>query len=357
MLNNFLSFVLALGILIFVHELGHFLFAKLFGVTVEKFSLGFGPKIFGWKRGETEYLVSAIPLGGYVKMLGEGDEGNVGEADKGRSFAEKSPGQRIGIVAAGPIFNLIFAFFVYSIILMVGVDMLTAKVDVVKDKPAARAGLVDNDVVKSINGKPVRFWDDVAQAIGESEGKPVDIMVLRGAKELSFRVVPETITDKNIFRETVSRPAIGVTSVGETVRERYSPGEALTKGLALTWNLTRLTGKLLLKLVDGSISVKDNLGGPLSIADMAGKQAAAGVESFFLFLAGLSVNLGVLNLLPIPILDGGHIVFNLWELIFRKPVSARTRETAQKVGLVILLALMLLAIYLDFDKYLRIWLL
>ena len=354
---SLLSFIVALGILIFVHELGHFLFAKLFGVAVEKFSLGFGPKVIGRTIGETEYLVSAIPLGGYVKMLGEGDDAEVSEANKGRSFAEKSPLQRVCIVAAGPVFNLVFAFVVYSIILMVGVQMLTAKVGVVKDKPAARAGMKDNDVVKVINGKQIRFWDDLAVAIAESKGKPVDITVMRGDTLLNLRVLPETISDKNIFRETVSRPAIGVTSLGESVTERYNPIDAVAKGMNLTWNLTKLTGKLLVKLVEGTISVKENLGGPLSIADMAGKQAAAGVDSFFMFLAGLSVNLGVLNLLPIPILDGGHVVFNLWELVFRKPIGVKTRETAQKIGLIILLALMLLAIYLDFDKYLRIWLL
>jgi regulator of sigma E protease len=354
---NLVSFVIALGILIFVHELGHFLFAKLFGVGVEKFSLGFGPKIFGKRIGDTEYLVSAIPLGGYVKMVGEGDDPEAPAAEPGRSFAEKSPARRICIVAAGPVFNLIFAYLVYSTILMFGVQMLTAKINVIKDKPAARAGLKDNDLVKRINGKQVRLWDDLATAVIDGKGAPLDITVQRGSDELSFKITPENIKDKNIFSETVSRPAIGVTSTGDTVTENYSPVAAFTKGGVLTWNLTRLTGKLLLKLVSGSISVKDNLGGPLSIADMAGKQAAAGMDSFFLFLAGLSVNLGVLNLLPIPILDGGHVVFNLWELIFRRPVSVQIREVAQKIGLVTLIALMLLAIYLDFDKYLRLWLL
>ena len=354
---NLVSFVIALGILIFVHELGHFLFAKLFGVGVEKFSLGFGPKIFGKTIGDTEYLVSAIPLGGYVKMVGEGDDPDAPPAEPGRSFAEKSPAQRICIVAAGPMFNIIFAYLVYSTILMAGVQMLTAKISVIKDKPAARSGLKDNDLVKKINGRPIRYWDDLASAVVDGKGAPLDITVQRGSEELSFRVTPESIKDKNIFSEMINRPAIGVTSAGETVTEHYSPGEALAKGGALTWSLTRLTGKLLLKLMSGAISVKDNLGGPLSIADMAGKQAAAGMDSFFLFLAGLSVNLGVLNLLPIPILDGGHVVFNLWELIFRRPVSVRIREAAQKIGLVTLIALMLLAIYLDIDKYLRLWLL
>ena len=354
---NLVSFVVALGILIFVHEFGHFLFAKLFGVGVEKFSLGFGPKLVGKKIGDTEYLVSAVPLGGYVKMVGEGDDAEAAVAEPGRSFAEKSPARRICIVAAGPVFNIIFAYLVYSSILMTGVQMLTAKIHVLKDKPAALAGLKDNDLVKRINGKPIRFWDDLASAVVDGKGAPLDITVQRGTDELSFKVIPENIKDKNIFSETISRPAIGVSSAGDTVTEHYDPMTALTKGGELTWNLTALTGKLLLKLVSGEISVKNNLGGPLSIADMAGKQAAAGMDSFFLFLAGLSVNLGVLNLLPIPILDGGHVVFNLWELIFRRPVSARTREVAQKIGLVILVSLMLLAIYLDFDKYLRLWLL
>jgi len=356
-MHYLLSFVIAIGILIFVHEFGHFLVAKLFGVRVDKFSLGFGPKLIGRKIGETEYLISAFPLGGYVKMLGEGEEGEIPPEEQHRSFAAKTPLQRIAIVAAGPLFNLFFAWLVFVLVMMVGFPALTSKINVVKDRPAARAGLQDNDIVTAINGKPVNLWGELQGAVQESAGRELQIKVKRGDAELSFRVVPETMSEKDQLGETITRPVIGVVSANDTVTKRFAPGEAVIKGSELAWDVTRLTTTVLVKLVEGKISLRENLGGPLRIADVAGQQAAAGIVSFVGFLAGLSINLGILNLLPIPILDGGHIAFNLWELIFRRPVTPKAREIAQQIGLMLLIALMLLAIYLDVDRYVfRQWL-
>lgn len=350
-MTSMLSAIIALGALIFIHELGHFLFAKLFGVGVEKFSLGFGPKIIGKKIGETEYLLSAFPLGGYVKMVGEGEDLELDEVDKERSFAGKTPFQRIVIVAAGPVFNLFFAYLLFIVIFMLGVPVVTTKVgEVIKDKPAARAGLLTNDVITAINGHPVDRWEDFAKTIAGGKGTPVDIQVRRANATLSFRIVPESRTAKNLLGDTVTSPVIGVVSAGETVIEHFGPGEAFLKGSAQTWNIIKITILSLVKLVERAIPL-DTVGGPIMIVKMAGEQAAAGGVSFLAFIGLLSINLGILNLLPVPILDGGHLGFFLWEAVFRKPVSKRVREIAQQVGLMLLLSLMVLAFYNDIVRY------
>jgi regulator of sigma E protease len=344
---TFLSFIVVLGVLIFVHELGHFIFAKLFKVGVEKFSLGFGPKVFGKKVGETEYLVSAFPLGGYVKMVGESAEGELSPDDKARSFAEKPPLQRIIIVAAGPVFNLLFAYFIFIAVFMVGVPSVTTKVgEAVEGKPAARAGIKAGDLITSVNGKPVSRWDEFAKTITQSKGSPLSIQVMRGSVPFLFLITPESRTVKNLLGDTVTSPMIGVVSSGETVIDRFGPGEAFVKGSVQTWNVIDLTVLSLVRLVQRAIPL-DNIGGPIMIAKMAGQQAAAGGVSFLAFMALLSINLGILNLLPVPVLDGGHLVFYIWELVFRKPVSVKAREIAQQIGLMLLVSLMVLAFYND----------
>ncbi|AJE02982.1 RIP metalloprotease RseP [Geobacter pickeringii] len=348
---SILSAIVVLGILIFVHELGHFIFAKLFRVGVEKFSLGFGPKLLGKQIGETEYLISAFPLGGYVKMVGEGADSELSEEEKARSFAEKHPLQRIAIVAAGPSFNLLFAWFVFIVVFMVGVPSATTKIgEVVKDKPAARAGIAAGDVITSVNGKNVTRWEEMAAQIAASKGASLVIEIKRGDAVKTFRLMPETRTGKNLFGETVTSPVIGVVASSETVIDRFGPGEAFVKGSAQAWNVVKLTALSLVKIVERAVPL-DTIGGPIMIAKMAGQQAEAGGVSFLAFMALLSVNLGVLNLLPIPILDGGHLVFYLWELVFRRPVSPRAREIAQQIGLALLIGLMVLAFYNDIARY------
>jgi regulator of sigma E protease len=346
-----LSFIVVLGILIFVHELGHFIFAKLFGVGVEKFSLGFGPKLIGYKKGETEYLISAFPLGGYVKMVGEGEDPALSEKDKERSFAEKSPLKRIGIVVAGPISNIVFAFLVFIVIFMVGVPIPTARIgQVIKDTPAAKVGIKSNDVITEINGRPVKQWDDFASIIVEGKGDPVDLKVKRGSEILYFHVVPKVTSSKNIFGESVSSPMIGIKVSDETFIQRFGPLDAVTNAVTRTWDIIKLTILTLVKIIERVVS-PDTIGGPIMIAVVSGQQAAAGVLYFFYFMALVSINLGILNLLPIPILDGGHLFFYVYELIFRKPVHIKTRETAQQIGLVLLVGLMIFATYNDINRY------
>lgn len=361
--------IIALGILIFVHELGHFLVAKLLNVKVEKFSLGFGPKLIGKQIGETEYLISAFPLGGYVKMFGEGGfvEGSethhepesdkdtteveapreLTEEEKARSFAHKPPLARIAIVMAGPIFNLCFAWLVFIVLCMLGVPTVTAKIgEVLKDKPAAKAGVLKDDVITRINDKTIVQWDDVAGAIEASKGQPISLTVKRGNQDVAFTITPEPRISKNLFGEKVNGFAIGVASAGEIITKHYDPFQAVIKGSIQTWKVIDLTFMSLVKMAQRVVPL-DTIGGPIMIVKMAGEQASAGGSNFLAFMALLSINLGVLNLLPVPVLDGGHLFFYFWELIFRRPVNQKAREYAQQIGLFLLLGLMVLAFYND----------
>jgi regulator of sigma E protease len=342
--------IVALGALIFFHELGHFLLAKSFGVGVEKFSLGFGPKLFGKQIGETEYLLSALPLGGYVKMVGEGDDTEISEEDRKRSFADKPPLQRIAIVAAGPVFNLIFAYILFVIIYLMGVPAVTTKVgEVMAGKPAARAGVLAGDTITAVNGKPVSRWEDFAKTIAQGKLVPLEIEVKRGTQTLKLTMTPESRTAKNLLGENVTQPVIGVAAAGDSVIDHFPPGEAISRGGAQCWNVIKLTALSFVKLIERAIPL-DNIGGPIMIVKMAGQQAAAGGVNFLAFVALLSVNLGVLNLLPVPILDGGHLAFFLIELVIGRPVNKKTREIAQQVGLVLLISLMMLAFYNDIAR-------
>jgi regulator of sigma E protease len=370
--------VIVLGILIFVHEFGHFIIAKLFNVKVEKFSLGFGPKLIGKQIGETEYLLSAFPLGGYVKMFGEGgviegdapktsddtektydeessepldDAPELTEAEKARSFAHKPPLARIAIVMAGPVFNLVFAWLIFILLCMLGVPTVTAKIgEVLKDKPAARAGVLTGDLVTAINGKSITQWDEIAGMIAASKGQPVNLTVKRGVETLQFTITPEPRVAKNLFGESVKGHAIGIAAAGEIVTVKSIPFQAVVRGSRQTWKVIDLTIMSLVKMIQRVVPM-DSVGGPIMIAKMAGETAQMGASSFLAFMALLSINLGILNLLPVPVLDGGHLFFFFCELVIGRPVSQKVREYAQQVGLFLLLSLMVLAFYNDIIRY------
>lgn len=370
--------IIVLGILIFVHEFGHFIVAKLFNVKVEKFSLGFGPKLFGKQIGETEYLLSAFPLGGYVKMFGEGgiiegttpqasvdtekayDEESgepldaapvLTDAEKARSFAHKPPLARIAIVMAGPLFNLIFAWMIFILLCVLGVPTVTARIgEVIKDKPAARAGVLKGDVVTAINGKKVTQWDEISAMIAAAKGQPITLNVKRNGQDLQFTITPEARISKNLFGESVKGHAIGIAAAGEIVTEKSNPLQAIVKGSVQTWKVIDLTFMSLVKMIQRVVPM-DSVGGPIMIAKMAGETASMGVSSFLAFMALLSINLGVLNLLPVPVLDGGHLFFFFCELIIGRPVNQKVREYAQQIGLFLLLSLMVLAFYNDIIRY------
>ncbi len=345
--------VIALGILIVFHELGHFVVAKFSGVGVLTFSVGFGPKLWVKKVGETEYALSAFPLGGYVKMVGEDPGEEVKETDIARSFFHQGLGKRIAIVAAGPVFNLLLAVVVISLNLaLFGAPALTSRVgDIRPDFPAGKAGLLKGDLIVAVDGQPINKWEELSNRIKESRGNALRLGVQRENRELEFTVQPTKSEGKNIFGEQQEFWVIGITADGsEIFVERISPWQALGQGFYKTGEFSVLTLVVIYKMIVGDVSPK-NLGGPVLIAQIAGQQAQRGMGSFFFFVAILSVNLGVLNLLPIPVLDGGHLLFFLIEAIIGRPVELKNRERAQQVGLFILIFVMIYAFYNDIARF------
>jgi regulator of sigma E protease len=284
-------------------------------------------------------------------MVGESPESEVSPEELRLSFMAKHPLKRMVIVAAGPVFNLLFAALLFIAIYMIGVPSATTRIgEVVSGKPAQKAGLQARDLVMAVDGRSVNRWDDFAGIIADSKGAALEIVVKRGEQQLSFRIVPETREGTNLFGEKIVYPVIGVVAAAEMVTDRYPPMAAVSKGCQQTWKVIRLTVVSIVKLIERVVPL-DTVGGPIMIAKMAGEQATAGGVNFLAFMALLSINLGILNLLPVPILDGGHLFFYSWELIFRKPVSMRARELAQQVGLFLLICLMVLAFYNDIVRY------
>lgn len=342
--------VLVLGALIFVHELGHFLVAKRAGVKVLKFSLGFGPKIIGFRRGETEYLLSAIPLGGYVKMHGEDPKEEV--ADPEGSFSTKPVGWRSLIILAGPGSNFLLAIVIFWVVFMFGVPTLATKVgEVMEGFPAHEAGVQSGDRITAIDGQPIEKWEELAAQIHKSPGRPVRLTLERGERRFDLVVAPKATRQKNVFGEEQEVGLLGIAPAEEFLTERTNPMTALGRAIYKTYDLSRLILLTFVKLIQGVVPAK-TIGGPLLVAQMAGQQARQGVLNLMFFTALLSINLGILNLLPIPILDGGHLFFSLIEAVRGKPVSLQKREMAQQVGLALLVALMIFAFYNDIFRLL-----
>ncbi len=342
------GFIIVLGVLIFFHELGHFLCAKAFGVGVEKFSLGFGPKIIGKTIGRTEYRLSAIPLGGYVKMIGEQPDADIDPADLPLSFTHKPVFQRMLIVAAGPVFNFLLAAGIFFLIFwFVGIMVLQPIVGEIKPgSPAERAGFHIKDRILAVNGAPIEDWSEMAKRIMDSRGAALTFLIERNNTWVQLSVTPVKENASNIFGEPQERYVIGVSASGESVVKKLSPWEAFVESLDRTYEMTALTVVSVVKLIQGVIPA-DTIGGPILIAQVAGQQASEGALNLLFFIAIVSVNLVILNLLPVPILDGGHILFFLIEAVFRRPLSIRAREIAQQIGIFLLMMLMIFAFYND----------
>ena len=338
-----------LGILIFVHELGHFLLAKLCGVRVLKFSLGFGPTLIGKKIGDTEYVLSALPLGGYVKPLGESPDDPISEEDRPFALTSKGLGARFLILAAGSVFNILFAGFLYALVYMVGLPVLTTLIgEVIEDSPAARAGIAAGDIVAAIDNRQILYWDDLQEMVAGCEGRELKLSVKRNDAMLEFTVQPELKERENELGQAQDGYLIGIApSADGVVHRRYSPLVAMGKACQDVWKYTKLTFQVLGMLIKSPMEKKELLGGPILIGKIAGDIARQGIISFSLLMAIISLNLGIFNLLPIPILDGGHLLFLLIEAVKGSPVSIRAMEISQQVGLALLLALMLFVCYND----------
>jgi regulator of sigma E protease len=346
------SIIILLGVLIFFHELGHFIVARIFGVGVEKFSLGFGPRLVGKKVGITDYRISAVPLGGYVKMVGEEPDADIDPDQLHLSFTHKPVLQRLLIVAAGPVFNVLLAVVILFIVLLhSGAYFMEPVVgDVQAGSPAETAGLRPGDRILAINGTAVESWEQMSLMIGGSEGSQIDLTIAREGEPLSIPLAPRLQSDQNLFGEDTQRYMIGIISSRQVSAKKLSFGQSVVMSVQKTYQIAELTFVSVVKMVQGKLSVK-TLGGPIMIAQLAGEQAKEGLIEFLSLMAVISVNLAILNILPIPVLDGGHILFFTIELIIRRPVSIRVREVAQQAGLFVLLMLMILVFYNDISRF------
>lgn len=442
---NIIIALIVLGVLVFVHELGHFLVAKWAGVYVEKFSIGFGPVLLRKKYGETEYVLSALPLGGYVKMYGEQNDDEPGQetydpSKEGRSFKDKSGWHKAAIIFAGPLFNVIFAILIFWGLYMTGIPSYSAVVgmvekgsvaesaglktgdkivsvdnekirswnefaQVIADKPnekvtitlsdnrqinltvsekevsdifgdkekigsigaglyidavigevmpdmaAAEAGLLKGDKIISINGEKISSWNDSADIIRSSPGQELTVTVERESKELTFKLTPKP-TEQGSGENKKIVGLIGIAPIDGDTTVRYGPIDAMVMGLEKSYELTKIIYIGFAKLIQREIPA-DSLGGPILIVETAAQSAESGFAALLIFMAAISINLAVFNLLPIPVLDGGQLAIIGAEGIMRRPLGEKALGAFQMFGLLVIISLMVFAFYNDIMRLIK----
>jgi len=344
--------LLVLSALIFFHELGHYTAARIFGVYVEVFSIGFGKKIASFQWLNTRWQISAVPLGGYVKMKGQDDlDPGVTSSDTD-SYNSKKPWQRIIILLSGPLANFALAWFFFYALALGGPQTLSPVIgNVVHESPANIAGLQKGDIVLSINEERITQWDQISDAVKSSVG-PLTFRVERGNTVRILTVNPKISETKNIFKETIQQRMVGIAPSGATHTLQLTPISAMGYATQETYTSSLLIFQSVQKLLTGIVPAKE-VGGVVSITKITADAAEYGWMSLFFFSALISVNLGVLNLLPIPALDGGHIIFNLYEMIRRKAPSEAVITQLTIGGWVFLLGLMSLGLYNDIMRLMQ----
>lgn len=353
-----IPFLIILTILVFVHELGHYLVARYNKVTIEVFSIGFGPELFGWyDKAGTRWKFSMIPLGGYVKMYGDADASSrpdtkslkkMTKEQKANSLQSKRVGQRMAVSAAGPFANFLFAIVVLAGLFAIkGEPFMPATVGGVgPGKIAEKAGLKMGDKIISLNGVPAKDFHDLRNLIIGNKGKDIDIRYLRESEEQTVHVKMVEVDALGLEKP------VGVMGIAPPLPEyrKISPLQAVTHAIEKTWITCVDTLIGIGQMIAGQRS-SDDLGGILSIGDMAGKSAKGGIAALFFFMAFLSINLGLINLLPVPVLDGGHLLFYGIEGVLGKPVPEKIQEYAFMVGLAVVLSVMLLSTWNDVVRF------
>lgn len=349
---SILSFIAVLGIIVFVHELGHFLAAKSVGIRVETFSLGFPPKMVGKKWGETEYMISWLPLGGYVKMAGMIDESFDDKPLTGASweFMSKNFWQKSFAIVAGVVMNFILAFIIYTILTMAsGIGEIgPAEIGGVEPgMPAETAGIIAGDLVTEVNGENIEDWEALAAAIHALPDQDLELTWVRG--EETFNALLRTEAFETIIDG--QKVEIGLVGISPQLT-MHSAGliESVRNGAEMTAFITGISFVSLKMLVTGQATIKDIVG-PVGIVHYSGESARSGVATFFSFIALISINIGFLNLLPIPALDGGHLVYIIIEAVIRRPISTKVKLVVQQAGMAALLLLMLVISYNDIMKF------
>ena len=352
---SILAIILVLGGLIFLHELGHFLAFRSLGVGIVTFSIGMGPKIWGIKKGKTTYQIAAFPFGGYVAAVGEysKDVEEIGFTQE-EAVSNRPAWQRMYFAFAGPFANLLTAWAIYTLLsLTSGVNILLPQVGaLLPDSPAVLAGLQEKDLITAIDGKAIDAWNEVPEIVNNSNGKAMVFTVERDNTFFDLTIEPKRMPRTNIFGEEEIAWLIGIQPLGTIRNEELSFSASLKQGVTQSWDMIALTLTGLKKMATGSVSA-DSVGGPLLIGEMIAKQAENGLVSLLLLTALISVNLGLLNLLPIPVLDGGLIFFCLIETVIRRPVPEKLQERLMQLGAVLLIGLMIFATFNDIMRWFK----
>ncbi len=361
-----IPFVVLLGILVFVHEFGHYIIAKLCGVKVAEFSLGFGKQLWGKKDSSgTLWKISAIPLGGYCKFLGDTDEASsnseadsLSEEDKRYAFAFQNPYKKLAIVIGGPAFNYLFAIVIFA-----GIFFAFGKMDfppvvgeVIKGSAAEKAGILPQDKILTVDGREVKTFQEFRQEIEMSTTGNVALEIMRGDKKIDLNVKLELIP-LSVEANQNQKPMLGVSSLTsvEFNPVKLSFLEAVKEAGAMTWQITVVTLRGVGQMITGKRGAEE-LGGIVRIAEMSGDiSKTSSWLDFMVFMALLSINLGLINLFPIPLLDGGHVVIYIIEIAMRKEINERAKEYVFKFGFFLLITLMLFATYNDFARLFNRW--
>lgn len=349
-----IPFLVILTVLVFVHEMGHYLVARRNGVRIETFSIGFGPELFGWNdKVGTRWKFSALPLGGYVKMFGEMDAGEdegkapLSKEEQEVSFSHKRLGQRAAIVAAGPAANFLFAIVIFALLFSTVGQPYTAPDigEVQAGSSAEAAGLRAGDVVQRIDGSSIERFEDIKHIVSLNTGDSLEIIIERDGSELAIVATPQMVEVTNRFGHVQKIARLGIRSAGMGYLRR-DPGTALWEGAKETVAFTALTLEALGQMISGARTA-DELSGPIGIAQMSGEAARGGIATILWFMAILSINLGLINIFPIPLLDGGHLFFYGIEAVLRRPLSVKVKEIGFRIGLAFVLTLMLFATWND----------
>lgn len=351
-----LAFIAVLGPLVFLHELGHYLVGRWCGIRADVFSIGFGREIIGWtdRRG-TRWKVAWLPLGGYVQFAGDADPVStphaVGANEPSGSFAAAALWKRSLTVAAGPMANFLIAIVILSGFAVAYGKVTTPPVaqSVVAGSPAAIAGILPGDRIVSVDGRSMAVFQDIPMAIMHRPGQVVDLVVDRGGRLQTISLTPRLVGETDRFGNRIDRAIIGIGGGDATVTP-VSVLEAPGVAVGQAWGITRQMGEVIGQLLTGQRSVKD-LGGPLKIAKASGEMAVVGISAFIFFVALISINLGFVNLLPLPMLDGGHLLFNAIEAVQRRPVSIEVQQWAFRAGFVALMMLMIVVTFNDLSSF------
>ena len=357
-----LPFLIMLTVLVFVHEMGHFWVARRCGVRVEVFSIGFGPEIFGWNdRNGTRWRFSAVPIGGYVKMFGEQASGAdvnveapvISESERAESFAAKTLAQRSAIVFAGPAANFVLAVVLLAgMFMVVGQPFTPADISAVQPGSAAdKAGLEPGDVIVAINGTEIERFEQVVSIVQIAPGQSLEIEVERGGRRVVLNAVAGFHEFEDRFGNTQTIGRLGVSrGGGDRKLVRHDPATAVWRASVETVVLSGRILDFVWQMITGTRTTKE-LGGPIRIAQMSSDMWQLGIESMIMFTVALSINLGLLNLFPVPMLDGGHLLFYFFEAIRGKPLGERTQEYGFRIGIVMVLGLMVFATWNDLEYF------